>query len=104
MFRVREFPGFAPWGPGDVTAFWNLNIYTNQRHLGLAYAAFLGLILTLYKASQNPKKLTLLKTILLGGAIGLFPFVHMAVFGMMGIATAVFFFLYPRLRPKIFFI
>jgi hypothetical protein len=95
-----SFPSFGPYDGRVVSAFWNLNIYTNQRHLGLSYAAFLGLVLVVYKASQNPKKFTFLKALILGISIGLFPFVHSAVFGMMGVAVLVFFFLYPRLRTR----
>ena len=97
-----NFSSFGPYDGNIVSAFWNLNIYTNQRHLGLAYAAFLTLILIVLKASQNPKGLTFLKSLILGLAIGLFPFVHTAVFGMMGIALVIFFFLYPHLRQRIF--
>ena len=46
------FPSFAPWGPGEITAFWNLNIYTNQRHLAFAFALallFIGILLYIEK-------------------------------------------------------
>ena len=97
-----QFPSFGPYDGKIVSAFWNLNIYTNQRHLALAYAAFLALVLIIHRASQNPKMLTRTKTILLGLAIGIFPFIHTAVFGMMGLALIIFFFIYPQLRLKIF--
>lgn len=41
------FPAFAPWNQSLITAFWNLNIYTNQRHLGLSFAVTLLLIFIL---------------------------------------------------------
>ena len=96
-----EFSSFGPYDGKIVSAFWSLNIYTNQRHLALAYAAFIFLVLLIYKASKNPKKLTWIGTIIFGLAIGLFPFVHTAVFGMMGITLIVYIFLYPDLRKKI---
>ena len=99
-----SFSSFGPYDGKVVSAFWNLNIFTNQRHLGLAYAAFLGLILIIYLASQNPRRLSFVKAIFLGLAIGLFPFVHTAVFGMMGVAIVIFFFIYPRLRQRIFLV
>ncbi len=40
-----SFQSFGPWDGGIITAFWNLNIYTNQRHLSLSYALLLGIIL-----------------------------------------------------------
>lgn len=33
-----HFASFGPWGDTLVSAFWNLNIYTNQRHLALSFA------------------------------------------------------------------
>lgn len=44
LFINRTFPSFAPWNGSLISAFWNLNIYTNQRHLGLSYAICLLLI------------------------------------------------------------
>jgi len=40
-----KFPSFGPWDGGGITAFWNLNIYTNQRHLALSYAIVLALLI-----------------------------------------------------------
>lgn len=49
-----QFPSFGPWDNGLVTAFWNLNIYTNQRHLALSYGILLIIVYLLY---HPPKKL-----------------------------------------------
>lgn len=40
-----RFPAFGPWDNGRITAFWTLNIYTNQRHLALSYAIAICIIL-----------------------------------------------------------
>lgn len=101
ILKNTDFSSFGPYDEKVVSAFWSLNIYTNQRHLALAYAAFLTLIFIIYKASKNPKKLTSNKAMVLGILIGLFPFVHLTVFGMMGIALISSFILYPELRSKI---
>jgi len=39
--NLRDFVGFGPWNGSRVSAFWNMNIYTNQRHLGVSYALVL---------------------------------------------------------------
>ncbi|MEK9200569.1 MAG: hypothetical protein AAB909_01200 [Patescibacteria group bacterium] len=39
-----EFASFYPWRESKVAAFWNLNIYTNQRHLAFSYAIVLLII------------------------------------------------------------
>lgn len=48
IFSATRFPSFGPWDGGLVSAFWNLNIYTNQRHLALSYAICLIIIYLLY--------------------------------------------------------
>lgn len=47
------FPAFGPWDGGLVSAFWNMNIYTNQRHLGLSYALVLIAILLALQIQQS---------------------------------------------------
>ncbi len=101
ILKNTEFSSFGPYDGNLVSAFWSLNIFTNQRHLALAYAVFLVLILFIYKFSQSPKKLTLSKSLLMGIFIGMFPFVHLAVFGMMGITLITFFAIYPKLRKRL---
>ena len=102
IFNHDSFLAFGPYyGNKTISAFWNLNIYTNQRHLALAYAVFLLLILVIYRASQKNNKLSLNKTLLWGIVIGLFPFIHLPVFAMMESALFVFLVIYPRLRKNI---
>lgn len=50
-----RFPAFGPWDGGDITAFWNLNIYTNQRHLALSYAIILAVLWILLRRSKKQK-------------------------------------------------
>jgi hypothetical protein len=45
------FPVFGPWDKGNITAFWTLNIYTNQRHLAFSYGL---LLLILYLTHKKP--------------------------------------------------
>jgi hypothetical protein len=101
IIQNRTFPSFGPYDGKTISAFWNLNIYTNQRHLALAYAAFLFLIYSIYISAQKPKELTFGKTLLLGLFVGLFPFVHFPVFGMMGITLILCIVLFPKIGKKI---
>lgn len=63
-----RFPSFGPWDNGLISAFWNLNIYTNQRHLGLSYGiVLLTLTMTLFPPkpiAQTVWKRALLTTFL----------------------------------------
>jgi hypothetical protein len=101
IIQNKTFPSFGPYDGKTISAFWNLNIYTNQRHLALAYAAFLFLVYLIYKSAQKPKDLTLTKTLLIGLLVGLFPFVHFPVFGMMGITLILCVVLFPKIGKKI---
>lgn len=44
---VRDFPSFGPWDHSLVTAFTNLNVYTNQRHLAASFAFVIAIIILL---------------------------------------------------------
>lgn len=53
IIHNSSFSSFGPWSGSDITAFWNLNIYTNQRHLGLSFAALLLLVYILHFPSKK---------------------------------------------------
>ena len=101
IIKNTAFPSFGPYDGKIVSAFWNLNIFTNQRHLALAYASFLILFFLIDHYSKNPEKLNLKKTLVVGIIVGLFPYIHTAVFGMIGILLITSFLLYPTIRKKI---
>jgi len=101
IIQNTNFASFGPYDGKVVSAFWSLNIFTNQRHLALAYAAFLLLILFIYRYSQKKVELTYTKAIFLGILIGVFPFIHLAIFGALSIALITFLVIYPPLRKKI---
>jgi len=101
IIQNKAFPSFGPYDGKIVSAFWNLNIYTNQRHLAMAYAAILFLIYSIYQSAKKPKKLTYTKTLLLGLLVGLFPFIHFPVFGMMGLTLVLCVILFPKIAKKI---
>lgn len=48
-----KFPAFGPWDGNTITAFWTLNIYTNQRHLALSYGIALCLLNVLLTRSSK---------------------------------------------------
>ena len=103
IIKNDTFPSFGPYDGKVVSAFWNLNIYANQRHLAFAYFAFLALVLFIYQLNNNPKKISYKVVTIIGLIVGLFPFVHITVFGMMGILLVISFIIYPKIRKRIFF-
>jgi len=78
ILKSTEYASFAPYREGDViTAFWNLNVYVNQRHLAFGFSAvLLALILFLQMAKKNRRNASLL----LGLSLGLLPFWHGSAF------------------------
>lgn len=128
------FPSFGPYDHKIVSAFWNLNIYTNQRHLAAAYALGLGIIYVVlfhirseehppHLQSRHPSKrgdmwvkilydpLGLKEgkinwdlTLILGFVLGFSFFFHLAVFLMTSIVLSCFFLFFRKLRLPIFVI
>jgi hypothetical protein len=98
IVKNNEFPAFAPWGPGDITAFWNLNIYTNQRHLALAFGIALLFMYFCQLISSKPWKNQLPWALLWGIILGAFPFFHQPTLLMLGIVCIVYFLFYSKLR------
>lgn len=102
IIKNTQFPSFGPYDRKIVSAFWNLNIYTNQRHLALAYLLFFLVLYMVFQGYKKPKKFTYKKAVLIGFIVGLFPFLHLAVFGMLGVMLLTSFFVFPKIRTKIF--
>jgi hypothetical protein len=94
-----RFPTFGPWDGGVVTAFWNLNIYTNQRHLGLSFA----LVMLLIALAIKPKLpghwgQTILKAILISVIMDLLLFVNLPAAAIAGLFLLWFFGVVPTSR------
>lgn len=83
----QTFPAFAPYDKSLISGgFWNLNVFTNQRHFALPLVILLTLVLLVLQDIKK-HRLSWLKAFLYGLVIGLLPFLHGGVFIM---ALAVF--------------
>lgn len=96
----KDFLSFAPYGSGIISAFWNLNIYTNQRHLALSFALSLGLVYLLIRVINRKIKLNFRISILLGIFLGLSFFLHIAVFLTTAIIVFILGALFSQIRTK----
>ena len=101
--KISDFQSFAPYGDGIISAFWNLNIYTNQRHLAMAFALSLLLIYILIKPIFNKTEVNTKLAILLGILLGLSFYLHLAVLMMTGIIVLFLSILFPKIRSIGFF-
>lgn len=98
------FPSFAPYGESIVSAFWNLNIYTNQRHLALPLALLFAIVLSIIKFENRQKHIPIYLLVIIGILIGILPFSHSSVLIMTLSVLVILFLFSPKLRKSIFLI
>lgn len=100
----KTFPSFAPWGEGEITAFWNLNIYTNQRHLAVAFACallFMGILLWIERKPLKKQLPFIIPEVLI---LALLPYFHQPILIILAIVMVCYFVLFPNLRAVLFVI
>lgn len=84
VVSAPHFASFGPWGDDLVSAFWNLNIYTNQRHLGLSFGLILLLVWPALKSSFSKRyQLGWWQLLLMIVGISVFPLLHQAGYVML---------------------
>lgn len=102
-FGKTEFLSGGPYYNWDNTItglFWNLNIFTNQRHLAFGIAYGLFIFSFLFKILQSRgllSKTTIYRTIFLGVLMGLLPFFHGLTFIAFILITIL---LFPFVQQK----
>lgn len=105
ILNNQVFPAFAPYDKTFISGgFWNLNVFTNQRHFALPLALLLFIVYFIIKSEKENKKISIKFAALFGFIIGLFSFLHGAVFIMSFAVIGCFFFLLPKQRKTIFLI
>lgn len=82
IFQNTKFTSFGPYDGGIISAFWNLNIYTNQRHLAISYALSLFIIYVFLKIKHSNNHKNFEITLFLGIVLGLSFMLNMATFLM----------------------
>ena len=98
IVHASAFPSFGPWDHGVITAFWNLNIYTNQRHLALAFAVVMFFMLWIV-INEHKKFVDQWKSALVWGlAISVFPYFHQPTLLVFAVLLSAYIVLFPRLR------
>lgn len=77
IFTNSVYPNFGPWDGGKIAAIWNLNLYTNQRHLAPAIAIALLVIYLVNFKKTNP--------FILGLIMGILIFLNEAIFAGLAV-------------------
>lgn len=98
IWENTQFPSFGPYDGKVVSAFWNLNIYTNQRHLALPLALLLGVVSLLVFFEKRGKPLPWLWVPFLVIFLALLPFSHASLFLMAFSVLGVCLLFLPRQR------
>lgn len=94
----NTFPSFGPYDGKIVSAFWNLNIYTNQRHLAPSFFLSLVIIYVLLRPVIRKVKIGYMTGFLLGVVLGISFFFHLAVFLMTFVVIAFLGILFKKIR------
>jgi hypothetical protein len=90
----KQFINFGPWDGSTISAFWNLNIFTNQRHLALGLGVLFYLIYFFENKFKDKKiEFSNKEKILLFLVIILLPLLHQGSFAFLGIYLVVSFLL-----------
>lgn len=94
LITLREYPAFGPWDGSDISASWNLNIFTNQRHLAPALALAIVIILNFL---QNKRKLAMYLSLIF------LPLLNMAIFVGLSIVMTGFWITAPNVKKSTIF-
>lgn len=98
------FPSFGPYDGKIVSAFWNLNIYTNQRHLAFSFLFLFFPLLLLIKKIKEEKTFSKYQIFIIGILLGILPFINSAVFLMFCVVFGILLLLFPKQRKSLFVI
>ena len=95
IINNHDFLAFGPYDQGIITAFWDLNVYTNQRHLAFALGLIVLFLLLIVKDREHRQMSS--KLMFLWGVIfGLTPLAHSGIFMIFVFSLPILFFLYPN--------
>lgn len=98
ILQNTTFPSFGPYDGKIVSAFWNLNIFTNQMHLAPPLALLLFLIYSLIKNEEKRVSIKWHWALLWGVFLGLLPFSHSSIFIMALAILGISFLLFKHQR------
>jgi hypothetical protein len=92
------FPSFGPWDKGLVSAFWNLNIYTNQRHLAPGFTLGLLFILLLLWIEKKSWRKQIPYLCISTPILIILPYFHQPMLIILAIYMLWFFLMFRKLR------
>ena len=86
IISQRQYISFGPWDGGLISAFWNWNVFTNQRHLAFGLGVLLLLIYLFENKFENKKIFFSKVELFFYSLIIIFlPILHQASYAFLGI-------------------
>lgn len=98
IVNAARFPAFAPWDQRDILAFWNWNIFTNQRHFAAALGMALTVMYLLLYIERTHTRYRYALAAAIGLLTGLLPLFHQPTIVIVAVIYSCYFLLFPRLR------
>ena len=80
-----RFSAFGPWDGNIISAFWNLNIYTNQRHLALSYGLALAVVVLTISPPKTLHKQYLYQGTCIAALMSMLLFINFPVAAIAGL-------------------
>ena len=102
IIKNSKFSAFGPWDGNIISAFWNLNIYTNQRHLALSYGLVLATILFASFPPNTLRKHRALHVLTIASLLSMLIFINFPVAGIALLFLAWIFLYDKRARFTLF--
>jgi hypothetical protein len=96
LVKQEQFASFGPWSGDALSAFWHLNIYTNQRHLAFS---FLVMFIAIWAVFYSKLKRGWIITAII---IGLLAFMHKAILMVLLVVLGFHFLIRSQKRMDIF--
>lgn len=102
IINNSQFISFGPYDGNTISAFWNLNIYTNQRHLALSYSISLLIFFLFLRFKDDEKQRNFQKAVFIGLILGFSFLLNIAVFLMSVFVLISFLISFKNIRKYIF--
>lgn len=102
LVSLKEFPAFNPYDKTLVSGgFWNLNVYTNQRHLAFSLCILFIFIFLLLWKRLNQERFSWPLYLIFGVSLGFLPLFHGVIF-LLTVMCLPLIFLIDRDKKKFF--
>ncbi len=98
LWRLPDYLNKGPFDGSQISLFFTLNVFLNQRHLIVALAMSLGILLYLLPCMLKKKAVSIPGLLAVGAILGTISWVHTLVFAGDFVVIGMLFILFGRMR------